>query len=349
MKMKKLIILTIIMFPYTSFAGSFPESFQTPTPVPGLQGYNMTASYITPDGQRMLLTMWSPVRIHDTTWDPIEQTWTTPRDMGFDNWDGHASLNPEGNTMYYANHGTVYADQNGDPSDDLAIVLSGTQPPISIGGGRAYFGLSWLDYTDIGWASYDPSDPVNGFGPVTALSEINTNEYAESYPHVTPDHQTLLFHSHNLPGGYGSTDIWRATWNGSQWVDVINLGPTINTTAHEGHPFYCPSTRTLYFQRGVSLMQAVATWDPIDLLVNLMGKVIALNLPQGIKSGLVAKLNAALLVLVDTNQNNDVAAINILQGFINAVEAQRSNQILEDDADELIAAALEIIALLSPQ
>jgi hypothetical protein len=85
--MKKLIILTIIMLPYTSFASSFPQAFQTATPVPGLQGYDMRASYITHDGQRMLLTVWNGVaRLHDTTWDPIGQTWTTPQDMGFANW-----------------------------------------------------------------------------------------------------------------------------------------------------------------------------------------------------------------------------------------------------------------------
>jgi len=42
-------------------------------------------------------------------------------------------------------------------------------------------------------------------------------------------------------------------------------------------------------------------------------------------------------------------AINTLEAFINAVEAQRGNKIQEADADTLIAAALEIINLLSAE
>jgi len=47
------------------------------------------------------------------------------------------------------------------------------------------------------------------------------------------------------------------------------------------------------------------------------------------------------------NTNNDVAAINTLEAFIAAVEAQRGNKISEADADDLIASAQEIIELLS--
>jgi hypothetical protein len=42
-----------------------------------------------------------------------------------------------------------------------------------------------------------------------------------------------------------------------------------------------------------------------------------------------------------------VAAINSLQAFVNAVEAQSGNHIPVDDANDLIAAAQEIIDLLS--
>jgi hypothetical protein len=49
-----------------------------------------------------------------------------------------------------------------------------------------------------------------------------------------------------------------------------------------------------------------------------------------------AKLDAALNALADMNTNNDSAAINSLQSFINAVEAQRGKQISEEEADFLI-------------
>lgn len=72
-----------------------------------------------------------------------------------------------------------------------------------------------------------------------------------------------------------------------------------------------------------------------------------MNLHQGIENSLDAKLDAAVQALDDINQNNDVAAINTLGAFINAVEAQRGKKITEADADALIAAAQEIIAALS--
>jgi len=52
-----------------------------------------------------------------------------------------------------------------------------------------------------------------------------------------------------------------------------------------------------------------------------------------------AKLDAALNALNDVNENNDVAAINSMRAFINAVEAQRGKKISEEDADTLIADA----------
>ena len=71
-----------------------------------------------------------------------------------------------------------------------------------------------------------------------------------------------------------------------------------------------------------------------------------MNLQQGIETGLVAKLEAALQVLEDVNENNDVGAINSLEAFINLVEAQKGKQISGTDADALIAAAQQIINML---
>ena len=89
--------------------------------------------------------------------------------------------------------------------------------------------------------------------------------------------------------------------------------------------------------------------DPVQLLESLAQDVIDLNLHSGIENSLDAKLDAALKAIEDLNQNNDVAAINALEAFINAVEAQRGNKIPEADADDLIAAAQQIIDLLTTE
>ncbi len=87
--------------------------------------------------------------------------------------------------------------------------------------------------------------------------------------------------------------------------------------------------------------------DPVDLVVDLIDTVLALNLQQGIANGLDAKLDAVFQALGDLNENNDVAAVNALQAFINAVEAQSGKHIPVEDAIALIAAAQEIIDLLT--
>lgn len=82
-------------------------------------------------------------------------------------------------------------------------------------------------------------------------------------------------------------------------------------------------------------------------VAELIREVANLNLAQGIENSLEAKLESAMNALDDVNQNNDVAAINSLHAFINAVEAQRGNKLTNEQADKLVADANNIIASLS--
>ncbi len=79
----------------------------------------------------------------------------------------------------------------------------------------------------------------------------------------------------------------------------------------------------------------------------LIATIVEMNFHHGISNALDAKLNAVIQVLDDVNQNNDVAAINVLVAFIQMVEAQRGKKITNAQADELVAAAQAIIDLLS--
>ena len=89
--------------------------------------------------------------------------------------------------------------------------------------------------------------------------------------------------------------------------------------------------------------------DAFGLINGLINEVLMLNLQQGISNSLDAKLGAALQAVDDFNAYNDIAAVNTLEAFINAVEAQSGNKIPEADADALIAAAQEVIAILSSE
>lgn len=87
--------------------------------------------------------------------------------------------------------------------------------------------------------------------------------------------------------------------------------------------------------------------DPAEAIQQLAADVVAMNLQNGIENSLDSKLDAALSALDDVNANNDKAACNTLQSFINAVEAQRGSMLMDAQADQLIAAAQEIQGLLN--
>jgi hypothetical protein len=91
------------------------------------------------------------------------------------------------------------------------------------------------------------------------------------------------------------------------------------------------------------------TRDPLLLTQNLVSLVEQVNAEQEINnSSLEAKLNAALNTLDDLNTNNDIAALNSLNGFIKAVEAQLADgDITDAQAEQLVAAAQAIIDLLT--
>jgi len=86
---------------------------------------------------------------------------------------------------------------------------------------------------------------------------------------------------------------------------------------------------------------------PDELLENLINDVAELNLLSGKANALHAMLQNALDALKAANggQRND--AVNKLQAFMNSVEAQAGKALTQEQADQLLGAALEIIAMLS--
>jgi len=87
--------------------------------------------------------------------------------------------------------------------------------------------------------------------------------------------------------------------------------------------------------------------DAFGLINGLINDVLMLNLQQGISNSLDTKLSAALQAVDDFNACNDIAAINTLEAFVAAVQAQSGNKIPTEDANALIATAQEVISALS--
>ncbi|MFH0991075.1 MAG: T9SS type A sorting domain-containing protein [bacterium] len=86
------------------------------------------------------------------------------------------------------------------------------------------------------------------------------NSSLARYPAITPDERRLYFIDY---GGYGGWDLWMTEWSDSlkDWTEVINLGPTINTSKDEWCAF-APDNKTLIFVRDVFTSQILLSrWN----------------------------------------------------------------------------------------
>lgn len=73
----------------------------------------------------------------------------------------------------------------------------------------------------------------------------NNDEYSVGHPALTADGNTMYFVS-DMPGGYGSTDLYVTKKEGEGWSTPKNLGPDINTEGREMFP-YVDKDGELYF------------------------------------------------------------------------------------------------------
>ena len=102
--------------------------------------------------------------------------------------------------------------------------------------------------------------------------------------------------------------------------------------------------RAIFSDGSSGIFVASPPSSPVDLINDLIDTVIAQGFSPGVENPLLNKLNAALNVL--DNPSNVGGAISILGDFINIVEAKRGKTISEEQADELVAAAEQIISIL---
>ena len=77
---------------------------------------------------------------------------------------------------------------------------------------------------------------------------VNSPSYYDHAPDISADGLCLFFSS-DRPGGYGNRDLWvttRATEN-DPWREPLNLGPVVNSAAHETTPDISADGSALYF------------------------------------------------------------------------------------------------------
>jgi len=125
---------------------------------------------------------------------------------------GPASITTDGNTLYFTRNLSEGRKLGKRQSNRLGIFTARRS------------GSQWTDITPL---------------------EFNNPEYNLSYPFVSADGRYLFFCS-DMPGGEGKYDIYMCESLDGRWSMPVNLGPEVNSSAAEIHPFLHSSGR-LYF------------------------------------------------------------------------------------------------------
>jgi len=125
-------------------------------------------------------------------------------------------------------------------------------------------------------------------------------------------------------------------------VGMTTLGLETYFYDHAVRGWLTETHYTMYFTQGIGPVSVVSA-----VFKYLVDATADLNLEGGVAASLNATLAGAGAVLEDGNDSNDVAAVGKLRAFIRQVDAQAGKKIPQADADALMAAAQEIIDLIT--
>src|SRR5690606_2583772 len=105
-------------------------------------------------------------------------------------------------------------------------------------------------------------------------------EYSYGHGFFADDGQTLFFTS-DVEGGFGGDDLYRTTFDGTNWSKPVNLGNVINSSRDEVFP--CYFEKTLYFSS-----DKTGGVGGLDLYMAKINKDGSIGVPQ-----ILAAINSA--------------------------------------------------------
>ena len=102
---------------------------------------------------------------------------------------------------------------------------------------------------DLGAKIYTSTRASGEWGEGQELRLFADSSITVGHPTLNAYGDTLYFVS-DAPGGYGGKDIYMAILNGSEWSDIQNLGPQINSSDDELFPHYRADGRLYFSSKG---------------------------------------------------------------------------------------------------
>jgi outer membrane protein OmpA-like peptidoglycan-associated protein len=152
---------------------------------------------------------------------------------------------------------------------------------------------------------------------------FNSMDYSCGHPALSADGKTLYFSS-DMPGGYGGSDLYKSTYDGSSWSQPINLGSAINTPGNEAFPFLDKAGKLYFSSEGHRTLggldvfvseQIAGVWaSPINLAypLNSSRDDFAISINEDDTTGYVSS-NRSGIDMVYTYQK--IPAIFVLKGI----------------------------------
>ena len=121
---------------------------------------------------------------------------------------------------------------------------------LSSDGRTMYFTYSKpINGQDLGAKIYVSQRASGEWGEAQELKLFKDSSITVGHPSINASGDTLYFVS-DAPGGYGGKDIYMAISNGSEWDDIRNLGPQVNTSEDELFPYVRQDGRLYFSSKG---------------------------------------------------------------------------------------------------
>ena len=180
------------------------------------------------------------------------------------NFEGHASVTPSGNEIYFAVYSNDHAystiafstKSNGQWNQPRIASFSGKysdgSPALSPDGQRLYFSSrrpinedSDINSSNDIWYT-ERTDTSDWGEPVRLKAGINT-EFNEFSPSV--DRVGNLYYCSNKPGGFGHSDVYMVEFVNASYRNPILLDSAINSEYHEGNVGVSPDGNMLFIMK----------------------------------------------------------------------------------------------------